>query len=72
MTSQVIYVIKCASDKSDEKSLESAKISFFETNVSFKLPKLCLPYDSSCAVINGFIYVLTLDGGIDRLEARSK
>ena len=72
MTSQVIYVINCVPVESDEKYLESTQLNLFETEVGFELPKLCLPYRSRCAVINGFIYVLTLDGGIDRLEARSK
>jgi len=65
----VIYVIEYVSKESKEKSLESEEFFLFETDVSFKLPKLCLPYDSSCAVINGFIYVLNKSsGGIDRYD----
>ena len=75
MTSQVIYVIEYVSKKSKEKSLESEEFFLFETEVSFRLPKLCLPFSpiSSCAVINGFIYVLNkVDGGMDRLESGNK
>jgi len=67
----VIYVIECVSDGSKEKYLESTKFSLFETDVGFKLPKLCLPFGSrsGCAVINGFIYVLNKDDGeIDRYD----
>merc|ERR1719259_1052731 len=69
---QVIYVIEYVSKESKEKSLESEEFFLFETEVSYRLPKLCLPFGSrsSCAVINGFIYVLNKDdGGMDRLES---
>ena len=70
MTSQVIYITDCVSDKSDEKSLKSVEFYLSETNVSFRLPRLCIPYDSRCAVINGFIYVLdSYHGDMNRLEA---
>jgi len=69
---QVIYVIKCVPVGSDETSVESAKFFLFKTKVGFRLPKLCLPYcllkNPRCAVINGFIYVLTFDGDIDRYD----
>ena len=69
MTSQVIYIIKCPLNTSYERSLESEWFFLSETDVRFKLPRLCIPYGFRCAVINGFIYVVTLDGDIDRLEA---
>ena len=73
MTSQVIYVIYCDPYGSDEISLESAELCFLKTGVSFRLPKLCLPADSRCAVINGFIYVLNpFNGDMNRLEERNK
>ena len=69
MTSQVIYVTDYISDGSDRKSLKSAKFCLSETDVSFRLPKLCIPCLSRCAVINGFIYVLdAYNGDMDRLE----
>jgi len=77
----VIYVIEYVSKESKEKSLESEEFFLFETDVSFRLPKLYLPRGSRCAVINGFIYVLiedvlnfcngditTLDGGMVRYD----
>ena len=69
MTSQVIYVTEYVADKSVQKSLQSAKFCLSETDVSFRLPKLCIPRRSRCAVINGFIYVLdAYNGDMDRLE----
>jgi len=66
---QRIYVINCVPVESDEKYLESTQLNLFETEVGFELPKLCLPYRSRCAVINGFIYVLNKgDGGMDRYD----
>ena len=64
----MIYVIKYAADRFDEKSLESAESRLFETDVCFKLPNRC-PNNLRCAVIDDFIYVLTLDGDMNRLEA---
>ena len=69
MTLQVIYVTTYSSDGSDEKSLQSVEFCLSETDVSFTLPKLCIPRRSRCAVINGFIYVLDpYYGDMDRLE----
>ena len=71
MTSQVVYIIEGVLDDADEKSLQSAEFRLFETDVCFKLPKLCLPFNSTSVVANGFIYVLKYDGDIDRLETCS-
>ena len=69
MTSQVIYVTNYISDGSDRKSLKSVKFCLSETDVTFRLPKLCILDDSTCAVINGFIYVLDVCwGDMNRLE----
>ena len=78
MTSQVIYVIECVCEISYEKLLKSEEFYLFETDVSFRIPKLILPAPlpqfqiSRCAVINGFIYLLSYDGDMKRLEARNK
>ena len=70
MTSQVIYVTDSVHNKSVEESLKSVKFYLSETDDSFTLPRLCIPYDSRCAVINGFIYVLDpYHGDMNRLEA---
>ena len=68
MTSQVIYVVS-ELDRSADKSLKSVEFRLFETNVCFKLPKLCLSNPSSSVVINGFIYMLKTNGGMERLES---
>jgi len=66
---QVIYVIKFEYGVELKKSLESTEFSLSETDVRFKLPRLCIPYDFRCAVINGFIYVLNkFDCDIDRYD----
>jgi len=66
---QVIYVTDYIYNKPEEKSLKSAKFYLSETDVSFRLPKLCIPRRSRCAVINGFIYVLDVyNGGMDRYD----
>ena len=83
MTSQVIYVIECLHERFCENLLKSAEFYLFETDVSFKIPKLIqkliLPavfprlQTSRCAVINGLIYVLNpFNGDMNRLEARNK
>ena len=78
MTSQVIYVIECVRERFYEKLPRSEEFYLFETDVSFRIPKLILPaffprlQSSRCAVINGFIYVLIDNGDLKRLEARNK
>ena len=68
MMSQVIYIID-GSGRSYHKSLKSVEFSLSETDVWFKVPKLCLRGISRSVVCNGFIYTLWDNGDMERLEA---